>query len=99
MMLRRVGSPVICLEQPLSRNHLFLESLETNATYKNICSSCSLWYPYLLGSIYVRNKSFFWNPNFFKFMGVVSYEAFVYGMAFFVTIMASNIFSSKMWFV
>ena len=45
-------SPVICLEHPLSRNHLSLVDLDIKHTYKTNLNNF-LWYPILLGSSWV----------------------------------------------
>ena len=59
-------SPIMCLEHPLSRNHLSLVDLEIKHTYK-ISSSNPLWYPNLLGSTRVSSwrSNSFGNPNSF----------------------------------
>lgn len=86
--LNNLLSSVMCLEHPLSRNHLLLTLDATRATYTKGESSCSLWYPSLFGSINVSIECIFWNPNLLKFLWIVSNSTLVYGMTMHTTIIA-----------
>ena len=97
--LRSPRSPIMCLEHPLSRNHLFLESYETKATYTRSNSRCSLWYPHHLGSILVRRYYIIRNPNLFELLRIVCYETFIYWMTIPTTIMTCNASFWEIWFV
>ena len=65
-LINMLGSPVICLEQPLSKYH-FLDLLLV--TCKNHRHSSLLWYPDLFGSLRVSGIGCFykispnWSPN------------------------------------
>ena len=91
-------SPIICLEQPLSKYQLLLASLAARHTY--ITKSSIFRYPSFLGSFQVSQNGSFWNP-YFLYSCVCRFvkEVSVWFMSYSITFETSNIGRLVTWIV